>query len=114
MAKKNNSHIRGLRTQIRHLKQEIRLREDKITRLREEIATIPQRVRGDLIALWTPHQYCQTINGTRLGSFVAGDQVALIGKVAETKTWIDEKGCLRSQANFQIRQTRKVSGFLTD
>lgn len=63
------------------------------------------------IVSWTPHEYCQACDGVKLGKLKAGDTVALICKVIDTKTWL-EKGRSHSQANFHIIETCKISGFL--
>lgn len=117
MKKRNRTeaYIRGLHTQIKGLKNDLYFERTSKDGIRAQCEEEKQRMRGDLIVNWTPHSYCQTVDGLKLANLKAGDQVAIIGWVTDTKTWLDKdkfgKPC--SKANFDIRETRKVSGFLT-
>lgn len=128
MKKRNQTeaYIKGLHTQIRGLKSEIcdaesnyrhslHKQSNTIAHLFERIEEIKKDAHGSLIVTWTPYSYCQSVDSLSLANLKAGDQVALIGWVTDTKTWMDKDklGEPCSRANIDIRETRKVSGFLT-
>lgn len=127
MKKRNRTqaYIKGLHTQIRGLKStlrdveslnqdNLRKQSDTIIYLQKQIEKTKEDARGSLIVNWRSHSYCQSIDGLSLANLKAGDQVAIIGWVTDTKTWLDkdEFGKPCSRANIDIRETRKVSGFL--
>ena len=69
-------------------------------------------IRGQLIVSWETHTHLQSCRSLSLHELKPGDQIAIIGKVTKTESWIDN-GCNNehSQITYELQQTRRINDF---
>lgn len=72
-----------------------------------------KNLEGEVVVSWASHFYTQIASSVILGNLKAGDEIAIIGVVVETETNSNQDGKARSSAKIEIKQTRKVDGFLS-